>query len=306
MATRETSTYQSPASASVVDTGIDIRPGIYRRVSWGAVFAGVIIALAVQLVLSMLGLGVGATTIHPTAGANGLPQVSSLGIGAAVWWTVSYLISLIIGGYVASRLAGVVIRMDGLLHGLVTWGFALLISAYLVTTAVGAVMGGAFRVLGSAASGVTQAVQQAAPEAARAVGVSPDDIRNQVQDLLRPANQQASGDAARSQLFSDLTTIVGGGPQADQARQQAASIIAQQAGIPPEQAQQRLQQIEQRFNQARQQAVQAAANTAEATTDTLSNAGIWGTVALLLGAAAAAIGGWIGTRKPRQVVVSAE
>ncbi|MDB5407087.1 MAG: hypothetical protein JWL84_1999, partial [Rhodospirillales bacterium] len=36
---------------------VDIRPRAARRISWGAVFAGVVMILAVQLLLSMLGLG---------------------------------------------------------------------------------------------------------------------------------------------------------------------------------------------------------------------------------------------------------
>ena len=47
------------------DTGppADILPSVTRRVSWGAVFAGVVMVLAIQLLLSMLGLGIGLSTI---------------------------------------------------------------------------------------------------------------------------------------------------------------------------------------------------------------------------------------------------
>jgi hypothetical protein len=273
-------------------------------VSWAAVFAGVVLALAIQLLLSMLGLGIGMTTIDPAAGQAGMPQASSFSIGAGLWWTISYMIALGIGGYVAARLAGVVIRGDGLIHGLLTWAFALLISAYLVTTTVGSVMGGAMSALGSVTSGVAQTVKEAAPEVARASGVSPEDLRRQAEDLLRPADQQSSGDNARTQLISALTTMAAGGPQADQARQQATTLIAQQAGIPEDQARQRLQQVEQQVGAAKQQATETATQAAEATSNTLSAAGIWGTVALLLGAAAAAMGGRMGTQRREHVTVS--
>ncbi|OYD83725.1 hypothetical protein [Azospirillum brasilense] len=300
--------YPTPHATShptaAADVGVEVRPGVHRRVSWAAVFAGVVLALAIQLLLSMLGLGIGMTTIDPSAGREGLPQASSFGLGAGLWWTVSYMIALGIGGYVAARLAGVVVRGDGLIHGLLTWAFALLISAYLVTTTLGNVMGGALSALGNVTSGVTQTVKQVAPEVAEASGLSAEDLRNRAEDLLRPADQQRSGTDARTQLVSALTTMARGGPEADQARQQAVSLIAQQAGIPEDQARQRLQQVEQQFGQAKQQATQTATQAAEATSNTLSSAGIWGTVALLLGAAAAALGGRMGTQRREPSVVA--
>ena len=39
-----------------------IVPRIRRRISWGAIFAGVVLVLAVQVLLSTLGLGIGANT----------------------------------------------------------------------------------------------------------------------------------------------------------------------------------------------------------------------------------------------------
>ena len=121
---------------------VEVMPRAGRRVSWGAVFAGVMIVLAIQLLLSMLGLGIGLGTIDPTAGST--PNASSLGIGAAAWWGLSYLIALFAGGYVAARLAPSRLGFDGALHGAVTWAFTLLVTFYLLTTAVGSVIGGAF------------------------------------------------------------------------------------------------------------------------------------------------------------------
>ncbi len=287
----------APHRTILTGSDVGVRPGVHRRVSWAGVFAGVVLALAIQLLLSMLGLGIGMTAIDPAAGREGLPQASSFGIGAGLWWTISYMVALGIGGYVAARLAGVAVRGDGLIHGLLTWAFALLISAYLVTTTLGGITGGAFSALGSATSGVAQTVQQAVPEVVRASGLSAEELRGRAEDLLRPADQQRSGDDARTQLLSALTTMATGGPQADQARQQAVSIIAQQAGVPEDQARQRLQQVEQQFGAAKQQATETATNAAEATSNTLSAAGIWGTIALLLGAVAAAVGGRLGTQR---------
>ncbi|NYZ14172.1 PhnA-like protein [Azospirillum sp. RWY-5-1] len=296
----------SPRADAVPD--VTVHAGVHRRVSWAAVFAGVAITLALQILLSMLGLGIGFTTIDPSQ-TGGTPQASTLGTSAGVWWTVSYMIALAAGGYVAARLAGVAVRGDGVLHGVVTWAFALLVSAWLVTTAVGSVLGSTATMLGSVASGVgstvSQTVQQAAPEALRASGLTPDELRNQAEQLLRPEGEQQSPENARTELATLVGRMASGDQSAaDQARDRAAQIVAQQAGIPEDQARQRVQELEQTVRQAGQQVQQTATNAAEATTDTLAQAGIWGTVALVLGAVAGMIGGAAGTRRPEDMLVT--
>ncbi|HYH39141.1 MAG TPA: hypothetical protein VD860_13025 [Azospirillum sp.] len=292
---RET-VYTTPHTTDRAAVGVEIRPGAHRRVIWGAVFAGVVLTFAVQLLLSLLGLGIGMTTIDP-AQAGATPAASSLSIGAGAWWTVSYMVALAIGGYVAARLAGVGVRGDGVIHGLLTWAFALLVSAFLVTSVVGSAVSGAFNMLGSMTSGLAQTAKQAAPEAMRVAGVSPEDLRNRAEGLLRSGDQPAqSRDEALRQLAQNLSTIATNGQGADQARQQAASIIAQQAGIPEDQARQRVDQFEQQARQTTEQVQQTATQAAERASDTASQAGIWGTLALLLGAAAAALGGGMGAR----------
>ena len=101
----------------------------HRRISWAAIFGGVVLVVAVQLLLSLLGAGIGLGTVNTNLGST--PTASSLGIGAGVWWVVSSCIALGLGGYVAAWLAGIEIRLDGVLHGLITWGIADYLSAHL-------------------------------------------------------------------------------------------------------------------------------------------------------------------------------
>jgi VIT1/CCC1 family predicted Fe2+/Mn2+ transporter len=96
-----------------------------RRISWGAIVGGVILALVTQLALSLLGLATGVST------ASGRP-----GLVTAIWMVASAVIALLVGGATASRLAGVEPR-DGVVHGLLTWGLMALVAFFLVTTAVG-------------------------------------------------------------------------------------------------------------------------------------------------------------------------
>jgi hypothetical protein len=58
--------YSAPGDAAYVAShtaGV-----LTRRISWGAIIGGTIIALVTQITLSLLGIGIGASTIHVQSG----------------------------------------------------------------------------------------------------------------------------------------------------------------------------------------------------------------------------------------------
>ncbi len=110
-----------------------------RRISWGAIFAGTVAALSVQLLLTLLGLSVGMWAVSP-AEAGGF---RGLGIGAAIWGLVSFIIALYVGGWIAGRMSGLGNKFDGLLEGFVVWGVVTVVTFMLLTTAIGGIIGGA-------------------------------------------------------------------------------------------------------------------------------------------------------------------
>src|SRR3954451_14244561 len=97
-------------------------------------------------------------------------------------------IALGLGGYVAAWLAGIEIRFDGMLHGLITWGVAMLLTIYLLTSAVGGIIGGGCSALGGIASAAGSGVKEAAKPIAQAAGVSPAILQQQAQAYLQPTN----------------------------------------------------------------------------------------------------------------------
>jgi hypothetical protein len=84
--------------------------------------------------------------------------------------------------------------------------------------------------------------------------------------------------------------------EAAEARNRAATIIAEQAGISFAQANQRLDQLQTEIQQGAEQAAATATEAADATASAASSAAIWTFIALLLGEGAAALGGAGGTR----------
>jgi hypothetical protein len=287
-------------------------PAAVRRISWGAIIAGIVVVLVTQLLLMLLGLAIGAATIDPTGGAADTPQASTLGIAGGVWWLISTLISVALGAWVAGRLAGMPTRTDSMLHGLVTWGAATLIGFYLLTSTIGSLVGGAFGMLGNAAQALGQGSQSLA---STAMQVLPDEIRTQAEQLFERAPEAG---ATAQQELEQTRQAAGGGSTLDaiqrvirgvqegaapQDRDAAINVIAQQAGIPRPEAEQRLNQFQQTYQQYAQEAEQQARQTAEQTADTVSQASFWSFLALLIGAIVSALAGRAGM--PRDLRVAA-
>src|SRR5688572_708298 len=146
----------------------DMRTILINRVSWGAVFAGVVIALVTQLILNLIGIGIGAATFDPASSTN--PSVTTFSVGAGIWWTISGIIAALAGGYAAGRLAGQPQQTSGGWHGLTAWALATLVIFALLTTTAGAIAGGALRFLGGLAGGAAQTLGMTAQTAALIAG----------------------------------------------------------------------------------------------------------------------------------------
>ena len=265
---------------------------IHRRISWQAIFAGVIVAVSIQILLSLLGAGVGLGMVHTTASAT--PDAGSFGIGTGVWWLISNLVALAAGGYVAAWLAGISLRFDGMLHGLVTWGISMLLTLYLLSSAVGGLVGGALSVTGSTLSAAGDTVKSAAPQVAQAVGLSPDVMQQQVQSYLEPANPDPaamSPQDAQKAIASDLTTYAQGGADAATAKTNIITIMAAQMHVTPAEATKKFDDTQAKLTEAKDQAIQKAKTAADASASAASTGSFLAFGTLLLGAIAAALGG---------------
>lgn len=221
------------------------RRTLLPAVRWGAVFAGVVVGVSVQLVLSLLGLASGLSTSDIQNG-----EASS--IGPLAWAGISMLISAFVGGYVAARMTGLKRKADGVLHGVVAWSVTTLLFASLATSGGG--------LLGSVFHGVTPTLgaptaMQGVPQGAPALtGGLLGLLRNQLGSDIQPeileklrqiivAGQRAEAveymvtalgvERTRAEVLADQAMILSGsaeqasdqgGGRADQARKAASSI----------------------------------------------------------------------------------
>ena len=278
-------------------------PATIKRISWGAIFAGAVVALVTQLALNLLGASIGLAAVDPAAEAN---PFSGIGIGAGIWLIVSTIAALFTGGYVASRLAGMPDRTDGILHSIVTWSVVTLFAVYFMTSAVGTVLNTATGLIGQTVTAVAPVVSQEVQQQLQQEGVSLDAL---VSDVIDQAQQQigndpgtaAGNDTELSQAIQALAEP--GNDAAD--RQALIDLLRARTNMTEAEARQQVQQYEQQFEQARQQAQQVqqqAVQIGDRAAATLSSAALWAFIAMVVGVLAAVAGGVVGV--PRDLPAS--
>ncbi|MCY0389684.1 hypothetical protein OVY01_21290 [Robbsia sp. Bb-Pol-6] len=181
------------------------------RVSWGAVIAGVILSLIAYVILSVLGMAVGASLISPLTQQN---PMHHFGFGSGVWVIVTTVIAVLVGSYFAGRCAPVL----GWLHGLLAWAVMILVVAFGMTSLVGSAISAAGSVAAtsatvasndpsltnnSTAASITQQVQSAVASAASEASSPQAD-----QDTRQTADTAARS-VARASWYSFAALIVG-------------------------------------------------------------------------------------------------
>lgn len=207
-------------------------PAAYRRplfpaIRWGAVLAGVVVGVSVQLVLTLLGIATGLT-------ATDLSEGETVGMGPLLWAGVSMLVAAFVGGYVAARMSGLKRKADGILHGAVSWAVTTILFASLATSVGGTLAGGVFSNMGQLArSGTAGGGDTPLAALMRSQGGRMDaDSLRQLQDYLAngqrdEAVQLVSSmlgiDQAKASALVDQAMILSGSPGSASPQARAAA-----------------------------------------------------------------------------------
>lgn len=121
------------ASTTVTPSEYGLRSS---AVSWGAIFAGTFMFLAIEVTFGLLGTAIFASAANPNAGHGGI----NTGIG--IWAIVLSFMAMYFAGKTASRLSAAPTRNNGLYHGLVTFGMCLFATILVVALAIGSTTSG--------------------------------------------------------------------------------------------------------------------------------------------------------------------
>lgn len=283
-----------------------------KKISWPAVLGGMVMALTMQILLGILGVGIGASTIDSLRQSDPLTPV---GISAVAWSLVTTTVAFFIGGWVAGQLAGIPRHADSTMHGLLTWGSATLLSFYLLSSTAGDLVGGAASLArqGMLATGESAAVvADTAEETAAADETETDwaDIRSEAEHLLAQASEEAAGDnpaagaarttnasnaqktdldliAALDRLFTNLNSKPNAGD-----RQAVVNALVKQAGMPRPDAQVTVDRWIQSYQEMKVRSAQTARQPAGAPARGIFQGTMLVFFLLLAGGLAAAAGGY--------------
>jgi hypothetical protein len=160
--------------------------------NWPAIFAGVVASLVIQMLLTMLGIGLGFLPLDAPATSSDL-----LGVGwvTFLWWAIAGIVAAFAGGWIAGAASS---AGSGRANGLAAWA--------LTTVIVGAA---AAYGAGSAASLVSNLAGPTAAPIARVDTLSRD-ARAQAARQQRPvpAQQQQLDTARKAAAWGMLASFV--------------------------------------------------------------------------------------------------
>jgi hypothetical protein len=306
-------TYPSPTPVVTAASPTVIAP---RALSWGAVFAGCFAALSAHLLLTLFCMGIGLQAAQPLTNDNIAGDIT---LAAGLSWSVSALIALWIGGWVAGRFADVANHSVGRLHGFVVWSLATVVTFASFTIGAGALASGAAKLAGKTLSVAGMATGAAAGAAAPAAG---DAFQNFAQsnggivssflDEATPTQQQNGRDGqvntakARREIGWSLYRLFSqeSGATSPENRTALAQTIAQTTGRSQADSERLVTEWVASYDRAKQElkaqadmAEQKAREAAEKAADAATKTAIWTFIAFIIGAAAAIFGGQAGAKR---------
>ena len=298
-----------------VETGV--QPG--GTVSWAAIVAGAVGAAALSLVLLILGTGLGLSAVSPWAGQGA--SAGALGTGAILWLAFTQVAAAGMGGYLAGRLRS---RWHGVhtdevyfrdtAHGFLAWALATIVTAALLTSAIGSIVGRSAQAgaaLGAGASAGAAAMSATVPRDADASAGQPyfvdalfrksagagADSNSTSAPLPTSADESARSTTEVARILAGA--ITSGTLPADDAKY-VAQVVAQRTGMPQADAERRVAETFTRMQDAAKRAEVTARDIADQARKTSAYSALWLFISLLVGAFCASLAATLGGRQRDQ------
>jgi hypothetical protein len=183
--------------------GMNIRPNVlssyapltdyHDTVRWGPIFAGIVVSIVSQLLLSALGgVVAGFSAGEATAG--------EIGTSFGIWAVISLLVSLFLGGWVMASSCGPMNRKTAMLNGTILWATTLVLSGWLLASGVS----GTFGIAAANAGDVIAQVRES--------GVpipGQEDIAQAAPDITPQEAEQYAANASKAGLSFIIGTLLG-------------------------------------------------------------------------------------------------
>lgn len=298
------------------DRPVDTSRSITSAISWGAIIGGAAGASALSLLLMILGVGLGMSTVSPWS--NEGISATTFGVSTILWLTLTQLLSSGMGGYLAGRLrtkwqdtdADEVYFRDTA-HGFLAWAVAALTSAVLLASVIGSILSGGIQagatVVGGAASTAVVAVPgMVASGNSGTMGYFVDSLfrRNtnaassetaNLTSMLPQSSERTTQDAAEvSRIFMNISVTE---PLLPEDMQYVGQLVAQHTGLSQQDAEKRVTDVYARAQLKLNQIEMTAKEATDQARKASAFAALWMFVSLLIGAFVASLAATYGGRQ---------
>lgn len=153
---------------------------VHSRINWGAIFAGAVVAMSVFLLLTTLGAAIGLSVNQP--GAD-----DALSTGAAIWSVAVTLLSLALGGWIATQCTAGENRWEAAIYGIILWGVVFAVLLFLAASGVSAGFSAMLGVANVASSQVAVDVDRVTQEVQGLTPAQIEELRANVRSHVDPA-----------------------------------------------------------------------------------------------------------------------
>ncbi len=262
------------------------------KLSWSAIFGGVVAGLGIWALLYALGLALGLSAINPNNPESARPS----GIFGGIWGILVPLVALFIGGAIAGRGAGLIHRAGGAIHGLVMWGVTTVVGAFLVGNLLTSALGGVV----SLGSGAVRTGGNMLSRGGGAFGLNADEALQPINARLQAEGKPAiTADQVKSATRDVVSSAVRDG-RVD--RETLVGSIVRETALSRQDAEELAGRVQTQWDAARQSVQTGALQAADAT-----GKAFWGVFgALFLSLIAAVLGGAFGVTDRQQRLAEQE
>lgn len=118
-------------------TPADERTSLGRyRILWGPIMIGVVCAIGLQFIFTVLGIALGTSGADAMTTADGAP-VRTISMAAGLWWLITGTLALAAGGFVFGTLAGLPRSLAFKFEAAALWGVVALFGFFVVWSGAG-------------------------------------------------------------------------------------------------------------------------------------------------------------------------
>lgn len=277
-----------------------------HAVSWAAIFAGAAAAASLSLILLVLGVGLGLSSVSPWSSQGA--SATTVGTGTVIWLLFVALAASGTGGYLAGRLRArwAKAHVDEIYfrdtaHGFLAWSIATLVTAGLLTSAVGSILNGGAQAGGAVvgAAGSTATTLAAGAGGATMKSADSSGVSYFTDSLFRPMAPSAGASAPASAAVTNdagsvasstaetsriLTRSLANGAMSADDVKYVGQVVAQRTGLSQSDAEKRVNDTYTKAQQSVQEIETKAMEAAEKARRAAAYTALWLFISLLFGA----------------------